>query len=106
MGPVATTIFEKLNAGLSPIKLVIEDDSARHAGHVGAAVHAAKQGGSATGSGETHFNVEVVSSVFEGQSKVGRQRLVFGLLREELAGPVHALSLKTLTPDEAGILQD
>jgi BolA family transcriptional regulator, general stress-responsive regulator len=102
MGPIASIMHAKLTAGLTPVRLVIEDDSARHAGHAGVTVHAAKQGGSATGSGETHFNMEIVAAAFEGKSRVARQRLVFDLLREELAGPVHALSLKTLTPGELG----
>ncbi|MCU0881910.1 MAG: BolA family transcriptional regulator [Hyphomonadaceae bacterium] len=102
MGPIATIMHAKLTAGLEPSSLVIEDDSARHAGHAGMAVHAAKQGGGATGSGETHFNIQIVATVFEGKSRVARQRLVFDLLRDELAGPVHALSLKTSAPGEAG----
>jgi BolA family transcriptional regulator, general stress-responsive regulator len=103
MGPVAAAMHRKITEGLAPSRLVIDDDSARHAGHAGVAVHAAKQGGSATGTGETHFNLEVVSSAFEGLSRVARQRLVMELLRAEMAGPVHALALKTLTPAEAGL---
>jgi BolA protein len=51
--------------------------------------------------GESHFNLVIVSSNFEGQSRLLRQRAVNALLREELAGPVHALSIKALTPAEA-----
>ncbi|GAA0393631.1 hypothetical protein GCM10009093_20290 [Brevundimonas terrae] len=53
--------------------------------------------------GETHFNLVVVSDAFEGQSRVARQRMVQKLLAEELAGPVHALSIKARTPAEATI---
>ena len=49
---------------------------------------------------ESHFNVTVVSEEFEGKGLVARHRLVNDLLARELAGPVHALALHTLTPDE------
>jgi BolA protein len=94
-GPVATIIREKLTIGLSPERLEIEDDSWRHAGH-----H--HEGGmDAQPGGESHFNLTVVSAAFEGQGRVQRQRAVNGLLRDELTGPVHALSIKALTPAEA-----
>lgn len=95
-GPIATIIREKLTAGLSPARLEIEDDSGRHAGHH----HEGGVDGRA--GGESHFNLLVVSTVFEGLSRVQRQRTINALLREELAGPVHALSIRALTPDEAG----
>lgn len=94
-GPIATKIREKLTAGLAPERLVIEDDSGRHAGHH----HEGGVDGRA--GGESHFNLTVVSQAFEGQGRVQRQRTVNALLREELAGPVHALSVRALTPDEA-----
>lgn len=93
-GPVATIIREKLNAALSPARLDIEDDSARHAGH-----H--HEGGiDARPGGESHFNLEVVSTAFEGKGRVERQRMINALLAEELAGPVHALSIRARTPAE------
>ena len=95
-GPIATIIREKLTAGLAPERLEVEDDSGRHAGH-----H--HEGGiDGRAGGESHFNVTVVSGAFEGQGRVQRQRAVNDLLREELAGPVHALSIRALTPAEAG----
>lgn len=94
-GPIATIIREKLTAALAPIRLEIEDDSWRHAGH-----H--HEGGmDAQPGGESHFNLVVVSDAFEGEGRVQRQRTVNRLLREELAGPIHALSIKALTPGEA-----
>lgn len=95
-GPIATIIREKLTAGLAPERLEVEDDSGRHAGHH----HEGGVDGRA--GGESHFNVTVVSAAFEGQGRVQRQRAVNALLREELAGPVHALSIRALTPAEAG----
>ena len=94
-GPIATIIREKLMAGLSPERLVIEDDSARHAGHH----HEGGMDGQP--GGESHFNLTVVAASFEGQGRVQRQRAINDLLRAELAGPVHALSVKALTPAEA-----
>ncbi len=85
----AERIRAKLTAGLHPTRLVIRDESHRHAGHAGARPE-----------GESHFRVEVVSSAFAGANRVTRQRRVYELLAEELAGPVHALALTTLTPEE------
>lgn len=99
-GPIATIIREKLTAGLSPERLEIADDSARHAGHH----HEGGVDGRA--GGESHFNLVVVSAAFEGQGRIQRQRLVNGLLREELAGPVHALSIRALTPSEGAAAAD
>ena len=89
MGAVAERISRKLHDGLSPASLEVRDDSARHAGHAGA-----REGG------ESHFDVRMVAAAFEGLSRLERQRLVNTLLAEELAGPVHALSLKLQAPSE------
>jgi len=43
----------------------------------------------------------VISPVFEGMNRVARQRLINDILREELSGPIHALAMKTQTPEEA-----
>ena len=80
----------KLEAALSPLALDIEDESAKHAGHAGA-----REGG------ETHYRIRIVSQSFTGLSRVQRQRKVYAAVAEELAERVHALSLVTLTPDEA-----
>jgi BolA protein len=94
-GPIAAKIRARLTEALSPERLEVEDDSARHAGH-----H--HEGGiDAQPGGESHFNLIVVAAAFEGQSRVARHKTVNALLREELAGPVHALSIKALTPAEA-----
>jgi BolA family transcriptional regulator, general stress-responsive regulator len=94
MGPVQLQMRTKLDAAFAPTRLEITDDSARHAGHAGAKVHAAKQGGAAIGMGETHFDIVIESAAFEGMNRVACQRAVYAVLAEELAGPVHALSLK------------
>ncbi len=93
-GPIATIMRRKLTGALAPEVLVIQDDSARHAGH-----H--HQGGmDATPGGESHFNLEIVSSAFEGMGRLERQKTINRLLVEELAGPVHALSIKARAPSE------
>lgn len=87
---VADRIRAKLVEALAPASLDIVDESHKHKGHAGY-----REGG------ESHFHVTIVSDRFEGEGRVARQRLVYGLLADELAGPVHALSLKLMTPEEA-----
>jgi BolA protein len=90
MGAVTEAIREKLSVAFSPHLLEVEDDSARHHGHAGA-----------TPGGESHFNVVIEAAVFQGMGRVQRQRAVYAALSDELAGPVHALSVKALAPGEA-----
>lgn len=47
-----------------------------------------------------HFEATVVSAKFEGMLPLKRHRMVYAALAEEMKGPIHALSLKTLTPAE------
>ncbi len=89
MGAIFETIHDKLTAAFSPTRLEVQDDSDRHAGHAGA-----------TPGGESHFNVTIEAEAFAGTSKVMRQRMVYKALATELAGPVHALSVKALAPGE------
>ena len=86
---IAQTIETKLTRALNPEDLEIVDESHLHAGHAGARPE-----------GETHFRVKVVSRAFEGFSRIDRQRMVFEALRDEMESSIHALTLKTLTPDE------
>ena len=86
---VAQVIENKLSTELTPVRLEIEDESARHHGHAGARPE-----------GESHFNVTVVSAKFDGLSRIERQRLVYRLLAEEMKTDIHALVLTTLTPAE------
>ena len=86
---VAETIRRKLTERLAPIRLDIVDESHRHAGHAGARPE-----------GETHFAVTIVAAGFAGLNRVARQRLVYDTLADELATRIHALSLRTLAPDE------
>lgn len=86
---VRNAMEDKLRAAFAPSRLVITDDSHRHAGH-----------GGARPEGETHFTVEIVSAAFAGQGRVTRQRAVYAALAHELETRVHALALTTLTPEE------
>lgn len=79
---------ETLRHALSPRHLEIVDDSARHAGHPGAA------------SGGGHYRVLIVSESFRGQDLVARQRAVYAALGDAMQVAVHALALQTLTPEE------
>ncbi len=87
--PVSEKITEKLKIAFEPLALELVDDSERHRGH----------GGWREG-GETHFHLRMTSARFAGKSRVERQRAVNGVLAEELAGPVHALSMELKAPGE------
>ncbi|MCP1336160.1 BolA family protein [Futiania mangrovi] len=86
---VAERLKGKLEAAFAPAEVAVVDESHLHAGHAGARPE-----------GETHFRVRIVSPVFEGQSRVARQRAIHAAVAAELAGPVHAFAVKALTPDE------
>lgn len=88
---ISESMKSKLTEGLSPLILEIVDDSHRHAGH-----------GGAHPEGESHFSIKIVSPQFTGKSRVDRQRLVYGILAEELSGRLHALAMTTLAPGEEG----
>ncbi|MEK9724659.1 MAG: BolA family protein [Rhodospirillaceae bacterium] len=49
---------------------------------------------------ESHFKVIVVSPAFDNLGRVQRHQRVNGILADELAGPVHALSMETHTEAE------
>ncbi|WP_425408959.1 BolA family protein [Hyphococcus sp.] len=91
---VAETIRQKLNRALEPQLLDVVDESHLHAGHAGA-----REGG------ESHFRVHIVAAAFSGLNRVARQRLVNDILKQELAGPIHALAMKTQTPEESADAQ-
>ena len=88
----AVRITAILQAALTPATLRVQDDSALHAGH----------GGAAPG-GQTHYTVAVVSAAFRGRSRVARARHVHELLGPEFAAGLHALSLQLHTPEEVGM---
>ncbi len=84
----AQSIEEVLRKAFAPPYLAVEDESARHAGHAGAA------------SGGGHFRVVVVSAAFRGQDLVRRHSAVYAALGTLMQSEIHALALRTLTPEE------
>ncbi len=48
-----------------------------------------------------HFEALIVSGSFRGRSRVQRHQLVYATLGERMRGEIHALSMRTLTPEEA-----
>lgn len=90
MGPIATTLEQKLRAAFAPSKLLILDESARHAGHAGAHPQ-----------GESHFSIDMESALFEGVDRIARARMVHDCLGADLMARIHALSLKLRSGLEA-----
>ena len=84
----AEKIETTLRQVLAATEVIVEDESALHAGHAGAA------------SGGGHFRVMVVSPQFEGKSPVARHRLVYQALASEMQHAIHALALTTLAPSQ------
>ena len=88
------SIYQSMNIKLQmlkPSELVIEDESYKHAGHAGV---------KDIGSSETHFNVKIVATCFEGLSLVQRHRMIYTLLGPEMSQSIHALSIVAKTPGE------
>lgn len=50
--------------------------------------------------GMGHYEALVVSAEFEGKRSLARHQLVYGALGERVGREIHALALRTLTPDE------
>ena len=82
---IQTAIETKLTQHLKPQHLEVLNESHMH---------------SVPPNSETHFKVVAVSTEFEGKRKVARHQQLYGLLGEELAGPVHALAMHLFTPAE------
>jgi BolA family transcriptional regulator, general stress-responsive regulator len=82
----ARQLDQRLRERLTPSFLEVVDESAHHAGHLGA-------NGSGLG---THFRVRIASPMFTGLRRVARHRLVYDALQEFMAAGVHALAIETL----------
>ncbi|MGH8273000.1 MAG: BolA family protein [Gammaproteobacteria bacterium] len=81
-------IENRLRDEFAPEEITVTDDSARHAGH-------------AEAGGRHHLKLRLVSTRFSNLDRLARHRLVYATLAGELAGPVHALNVTALTPEEA-----
>jgi BolA protein len=88
-GPVAAEIERRLQAALSPARLIVSNDSAKHSGHSGD-----------DGTGESHFSVTVESAAFAGVGRLERQRMVNRALGDLPGQRVHAMAIKAIAPGE------
>jgi BolA protein len=84
----AEKIEKILRETLTATVVEIEDESAVHVGHAGAA------------SGGGHYRVKIVSPLFEGKTQVQRHRMVYRALSTEMQRTIHALALTTLAPSQ------
>ncbi|XP_041485554.1 bolA-like protein DDB_G0274169 [Lytechinus variegatus] len=84
-GPVESSIRDKLMQKFQPSHLEVINESNMHNVPRGS---------------ETHFKVVVVSEAFDNESLITRHRLVNEVLKTELDGPVHALSIQAKTPSQ------
>jgi BolA protein len=82
---VQQIIEQRINKQLAPLYLEVLNESHMHSVPPGS---------------ESHFKVTVVSEQFIDKPLIARHRLLNETLAQELAGPIHALALHTLTPDE------
>ena len=88
-GPIAAEIEARLEGAFAPSRLIVQDDSASHAGHAG---HDSR--------GESHFTVEITAPCFAGMSRVDRQRRVNAALADLLKTRIHALAIRVSAPGE------
>lgn len=86
--PRLAKIRERLEAALAPSEIALEDESALHAGHAGAA------------SGGGHYRLKIVSTKFEGVKLVMRHRLVYDSVHDMMHKEIHALAITALAPSE------
>lgn len=85
-------IEELIRGRLAPLaaqSVEIHDESHEHAGHAGARE-----------SGGGHFQLIVIASAFSGKSPVARHRMVYENLSDLIPTRIHALAIRTYTPDE------
>ena len=83
------SVLRERLTGLNPLRLELIDDSAKHAGHAGAR------------SGGGHYRLLIVSAEFSGKSTLIRHRMIYDALGELMRSRIHALSIQSLTPEEA-----
>lgn len=88
MRPMLEEIHQRLAAAFPGAVIALRDDSAKHAGHPGAA------------GGAGHFHVRIVSERFAGLGTVPRHRLVYDAVHDWMPQRIHALAIEALTPAE------
>ncbi len=86
--PRPEAIRRRLTSALAPLECSVEDESALHAGHAGAA------------SGGGHYRLRIVCAQFEGLKLVMRHRLVYDSVHDMMHTEIHALAITALAPSE------
>jgi len=81
-------IEQRLTDALQPSELLIRDQSHLHAGHAGAQ------------EGKGHFDIQIVSAAFLGQSLMQRHRQIYDALGDMMETDIHALKIRAKAPDE------
>lgn len=84
---MSETIHQKLMSALSPESLEVINESDHHAGHAGS-----------PGTGESHFRIKITAAQFSGQSRLQIHQSINEILKEELAGKIHALAIEAKAP--------
>ncbi len=84
---LAQDLAQRLQERLQPQTLEVLDESAAHAGHVGA---------NDSGQG-THFRVRIGGQAFNALSRVARHRLVYDALQDFIVQGVHALAIEVVS---------
>ncbi|KAK8194539.1 bola domain protein [Phyllosticta paracitricarpa] len=98
MTPMEDTLRAKITETLQPAKLQVFNDSHLHAHHKAMQGSTSKE----VHMGSNLFRLNIVSDAFKGKMQPARHRMVYGLMKEEMAreGGIHALQLSTRTPEE------
>ena len=107
--PHFTVMFVRVgfsrHSGSGPrrIPLPFSADIPMDAQRIQAMIEAGLPGAQAQVGGDdgVHFEATVVAAQFAGKLPLARHRLVYATLGELMGGAIHALALKTLTPEEA-----
>ena len=82
---IQNSIEQKIKSSLAPDYLEVLNESNNHNVPPGS---------------ESHFKLTIVCQDFDGKMLIARHRMINQLLKEELEGPIHALSMHTYTPAE------
>ncbi|MEM7619361.1 MAG: BolA family protein [Pseudomonadota bacterium] len=80
---VEKQIEDRMHMAFTPVQLEIINESHLHSHHR-----------SSPGTGESHFRIKIQADAFTGKSRIERHRMIHDVLAEQLAGPIHALSIQ------------
>ena len=83
-----SAIRSRLEHSLAPLELELQDDSAKHQGHVGAQ------------DGRGHYSVRILAPAFTNLGRLERHRMVYAALGDLMQTDIHALSITALAPGE------